>query len=122
MTALLQLHDVTAGYVADIDILRGVDVSVAEGAITRLIGLNGAGKSTIMKTICGFLQPKSGEIRFDGSLVNATTRVSCAGRAWSPGVVPATGAGSSAQATSASARIATRAREPRRRRGLIRCS
>jgi branched-chain amino acid transport system ATP-binding protein len=66
MTALLQLEDVTAGYVADIDILRGVDVSVADAAITGLIGLNGAGKSTIMKTICGFLPPKSGAIRFDG--------------------------------------------------------
>ena len=66
MTALLELRDVTAGYVADIDILRGIDVSVADAAITGLIGLNGAGKSTIMKTICGFLQPKSGTISFDG--------------------------------------------------------
>ena len=62
MTALLTLNDVTAGYVADIDILRTVNVSVAEGAVTGLIGLNGAGKSTIMKTICGFLRPKSGAI------------------------------------------------------------
>jgi branched-chain amino acid transport system ATP-binding protein len=66
MSALLTLKDVTAGYVADIDILRSVDVAVAEGAITGLIGLNGAGKSTIMKTICGFLRPKSGAILFDG--------------------------------------------------------
>ena len=67
MTALLTLRDVTAGYVADIDILRSVNVSVEEGAIAGLIGLNGAGKSTIMKTICGFLRPKSGAIVFDGS-------------------------------------------------------
>jgi branched-chain amino acid transport system ATP-binding protein len=67
MTALLELRDVTAGYVADIDILRGIDITVAAGAITGLIGLNGAGKSTIMKTICGFLQPKSGAICFDGA-------------------------------------------------------
>jgi branched-chain amino acid transport system ATP-binding protein len=66
MNILLQLRDVTAGYVADIDILRRVSVSVTDGAITGLIGLNGAGKSTIMKTICGFLQPKSGIISFDG--------------------------------------------------------
>ena len=67
MTGLLTLKDVTAGYVADIDILRSVNVSVAQGAITGLIGLNGAGKSTIMKTICGFLRPKSGAITFDGA-------------------------------------------------------
>jgi branched-chain amino acid transport system ATP-binding protein len=66
MSSLLTLKDVTAGYVGDIDILRSVDVSVAEGAIAGLIGLNGAGKSTIMKTICGFLRPKSGAITFDG--------------------------------------------------------
>jgi branched-chain amino acid transport system ATP-binding protein len=67
MSALLTLQNVTAGYVADIDILRAVDVSVGEGAVTGLIGLNGAGKSTIMKTICGFLRPKSGAIAFDGA-------------------------------------------------------
>jgi len=66
MSDLLVLKDVTAGYVADIDILRDVNVSVAAGAITGLIGLNGAGKSTIMKTICGFLHPRSGTIAFDG--------------------------------------------------------
>lgn len=66
MSALLILKDVTAGYAADIDILRSIDVSVEAGAITGLIGLNGAGKSTIMKTICGFLRPKSGVIAFDG--------------------------------------------------------
>lgn len=66
MSALLTLKEVTAGYVGDIDILRAVNVSVAEGAVTGLIGLNGAGKSTIMKTICGFLRPKSGAIFLDG--------------------------------------------------------
>jgi branched-chain amino acid transport system ATP-binding protein len=67
MSALLQLENVTAGYIADIEILRGVNVAVQPGGITGMIGLNGAGKSTIMKTICGFLQPNSGTIRFDGA-------------------------------------------------------
>jgi branched-chain amino acid transport system ATP-binding protein len=67
MTALLVLDNVSAGYVADIDILRGVSVKVAPGVITGLIGLNGAGKSTIMKTICGFLRPSSDLIMFDGA-------------------------------------------------------
>lgn len=66
MSALLALENVSAGYVADIDILRNVNIEIAEGAVTGLIGLNGAGKSTIMKTICGFLTPSAGKIQFDG--------------------------------------------------------
>jgi branched-chain amino acid transport system ATP-binding protein len=71
MTALLSLHDVSAGYVAEIDILRGINVAIAPGSITGLIGLNGAGKSTIMQTICGFLPPSAGTIRFDGEDITA---------------------------------------------------
>ena len=66
MSALLVLREVTAGYAADIDILRRVNLTAEAGVITGLIGLNGAGKSTIMKTICGFLHPRSGAIEFDG--------------------------------------------------------
>ncbi len=67
MSPLLVMRDVSAGYVAGIDILRGVTINVEPGAITGLIGLNGAGKSTIMKTICGFLRPHAGTIQFDGA-------------------------------------------------------
>jgi branched-chain amino acid transport system ATP-binding protein len=66
MTTLLELENVTAGYAADIDILRRVNLSVRSGAVTGLIGLNGAGKSTIMKTICGFLHPRAGTIKLEG--------------------------------------------------------
>ena len=64
--ALLTLTSVTAGYAADIDVLRNVSLSIDEGRITGLIGLNGAGKSTLMKTICGFLRPHTGDILYDG--------------------------------------------------------
>jgi branched-chain amino acid transport system ATP-binding protein len=67
MSALLTLSEVTAGYAADIDVLRKVSLSVQSGRITGLIGLNGSGKSTLMKTICGFLEPRSGSIRYDGA-------------------------------------------------------
>jgi len=67
MSALLALDRVTAGYAADIDILRNLCVEVKPGQITGLIGLNGAGKSTLMKTICGFLAPRLGAIRYDGA-------------------------------------------------------
>jgi branched-chain amino acid transport system ATP-binding protein len=64
--ALLELRDVTAGYAQDIDVLRDISLRVEAGRITGLIGLNGAGKSTIIKTICGFLPPKSGTIAYAG--------------------------------------------------------
>lgn len=71
MSPLLVIQNVHAGYVADIDILRGVSIDVAPGTITGLIGLNGAGKSTIMKTICGFLHPHVGTVEFDGADITA---------------------------------------------------
>ena len=67
MSDILRLEDVTAGYVGDIDVLRKLNLAVARGSITGLIGLNGAGKSTVMKTICGFLRPKAGRILYEGT-------------------------------------------------------
>jgi branched-chain amino acid transport system ATP-binding protein len=66
MTGILSVEAVTAGYVADIDILRDVSLEVGAGAITGLIGLNGSGKSTLMKAICGFLHPRRGRIVHEG--------------------------------------------------------
>jgi branched-chain amino acid transport system ATP-binding protein len=66
-SGLLTLSGVTAGYVADIDVLRNVSLSIEKGRISGLIGLNGAGKSTLMKTICGFLRPHAGKIEYDGA-------------------------------------------------------
>lgn len=63
---LLAMADVTAGYLGDIDVLRGVSLTVHAGRISGLIGLNGAGKSTLMKTLCGFLPPKSGQVLLAG--------------------------------------------------------
>ena len=64
--ALLSLAGVTAGYDRDIDVLRDVSLEVHAGQVSGLIGLNGAGKSTVVKTICGFLAPKAGTIEMDG--------------------------------------------------------
>lgn len=63
---LLSLENVTAGYAQDIDVLRDVSFAVHAGEVSGLIGLNGAGKSTVVKTICGFLAPKEGSVRFRG--------------------------------------------------------
>src|SRR6059036_856686 len=64
--ALLEVHDVIAGYLEGIDVLTGVSLAVERGSITGIIGANGAGKSTLLKTIFGFLHPRRGRIVLDG--------------------------------------------------------
>jgi len=66
---LLHVDNVTAGYAQDIDVLRDVSLEVHAGEVSGLIGLNGAGKSTVVKTICGFLAPKAGRIEFRGESI-----------------------------------------------------
>jgi ABC-type branched-subunit amino acid transport system ATPase component len=66
---LLELEQVTAGYAQDIDVLREVSLAVDAGQVSGLIGLNGAGKSTVIKTVCGFLAPKAGRIAFRGESI-----------------------------------------------------
>ena len=63
--ALLELRDVHT-YYGNIHALKGVSLTVEEGEIVTLIGSNGAGKSTTLKTISGLLRPRRGEIHFDG--------------------------------------------------------
>ena len=67
---LLRVDNVTAGYAQDIDVLREVSLEVHAGRVSGLIGLNGAGKSTVIKAICGFLAPKSGRIAYLGESIN----------------------------------------------------
>ncbi len=67
---LLRVDKVTAGYAQDIDVLSEVSLCVKAGEVCGLIGLNGAGKSTVVKTICGFLAPKAGTIEFMGENIS----------------------------------------------------
>jgi len=64
--ALLEVHDVVAGYLEGIDVLNGLSLAVERGSITGIIGANGAGKSTLLKTIFGFVHPRRGRIVLDG--------------------------------------------------------
>jgi branched-chain amino acid transport system ATP-binding protein len=67
---LLDVKDLNVYYGA-IHALQGVSFSVDEGEIVALIGANGAGKSTTLKTVSGILHPRSGQIMLRGkSLVN----------------------------------------------------
>jgi branched-chain amino acid transport system ATP-binding protein len=68
--ALLELRDVHTYYGA-IHALRGVSMKVEEGEIVTLIGSNGAGKSTTLRTISGLLRPREGEIRLRDERIDA---------------------------------------------------
>ncbi|RUU03404.1 sugar ABC transporter ATP-binding protein, partial [Mesorhizobium sp. USDA-HM6] len=62
---LLSLHNIRKSFGA-VDVLHGVDLSVAAGEVVGLVGDNGAGKSTLMKTITGIYRADTGSIEFDG--------------------------------------------------------
>jgi branched-chain amino acid transport system ATP-binding protein len=62
---ILELSNVEASY-GPIQALRGVSLSVTKGKIVTVLGANGAGKSTILKTVSGIIDPAKGQIRFEG--------------------------------------------------------
>ncbi len=65
MGTMLTVNDINVFYGA-IHAIKGVSLEVNEGEIVTLIGANGAGKSTILRTISGLLKPKTGSIQFEG--------------------------------------------------------
>jgi len=65
MTALLELQGVWAGYGGS-DVLRDLTLSVPAGSITCVVGPNGAGKSTILRVVSGQLNPRLGQVTFEG--------------------------------------------------------
>jgi branched-chain amino acid transport system ATP-binding protein len=67
--ALLEVKDIHTYYGA-IHALRGVSLSIEEGEIVTLIGSNGAGKSTTLRTISGLLRPRQGEITLGGKRID----------------------------------------------------
>ena len=84
-TPLLELKNVHAYYGA-IHALKGVSMSVGDGEIVTLLGANGAGKSTTLKTISGLLRPRKGSIDFAGDDLTRrnATQIVKAGVAQSP--------------------------------------
>ena len=66
----IEFDKVVAGYTPSLTILNETTLDARKGEITLLIGPNGAGKSTVLKTLFGLLTPRSGEVRFDGQVVN----------------------------------------------------
>jgi branched-chain amino acid transport system ATP-binding protein len=68
MADMLEIKDIHVYYGA-IHAIKGVSLSVRQGEIVTLIGSNGAGKSTTLRTISGLLKPKEGDILFEGESI-----------------------------------------------------
>jgi branched-chain amino acid transport system ATP-binding protein len=68
-TALLELRNVSVNY-GGIQALREINLTVHSGEIVTLIGANGAGKSTTLRTISRLINPRSGQIFYDGTQIN----------------------------------------------------
>jgi branched-chain amino acid transport system ATP-binding protein len=85
MTAiLLEINAVMAGY-GDVIVLHGINLVVAEGCVTALIGSNGAGKTTTMRCVAGLLKPRQGTLAWRGDVINtlsASERVELGYFAW----------------------------------------
>lgn len=62
---MIEVRDLTKAY-GQLQALKGVSFSVADGEIVGLLGPNGAGKTTIIKTLTGYLQPDEGTVEVDG--------------------------------------------------------
>ncbi len=63
---ILVAEEVVAGYLPGVDILRGCNLTVADGELVGVIGPNGAGKSTLIKAMFGLIPVRSGEVRLRG--------------------------------------------------------
>jgi branched-chain amino acid transport system ATP-binding protein len=70
VTPLLQTHGLTAFY-GDAQALFGIDVELAEGETVAIIGANGAGKSTFMKSVVGLVRARAEQIHFKGQAIGA---------------------------------------------------
>ncbi len=67
---MIEIKDVKFQYNEKDIALKGVSFSIPDGSFTSIIGHNGSGKSTIAKLLVGLLQPTSGEIYYDGELLD----------------------------------------------------
>ena len=67
---LLSTRELSAGYVPEVDILKGVDIDVNAGELVTVVGPNGAGKSTLVKTIMNLAPYRSGSVLLHGEEIS----------------------------------------------------
>ena len=85
MSALLEVRGLQAGYGAS-PVLFGIDLTLAQGEVATLLGRNGMGKTTTLRTILGLTPPRAGEVRFEGERIDGWVpdRIARAGLALVP--------------------------------------
>ncbi|MFT3803021.1 MAG: ABC transporter ATP-binding protein [Burkholderiaceae bacterium] len=66
--AILKLSNIESSY-GPVQAIRGVSLEVRRGTIVTVLGANGAGKTTILKTISGIIDPRKGSVQFDGQSI-----------------------------------------------------
>jgi urea ABC transporter ATP-binding protein UrtE len=82
---MLSVRGLHAGY-GESSVLHGVDLDVSAGEVTALLGRNGMGKTTLLKTVMGLLPARSGSVRFGDAEIERwpTHRIALAGLAYVP--------------------------------------
>ncbi len=70
--AVLEVDELVAGYIPEVNILNGCDLVVEEGEFVGIIGPNGAGKSTLLKAVLGLCHVRSGTVSLDGHDITGT--------------------------------------------------
>lgn len=69
MQVMLKIKDLNV-FFGGIHALKGITFDVPKGKIITLVGANGAGKSTTLRTICGLIKPQKGEVKFENQTIN----------------------------------------------------
>jgi branched-chain amino acid transport system ATP-binding protein len=66
---VLELRGVRVAY-GGVEVVHGVDLGLAAGEVVGMIGPNGAGKSSVLRAVCGLARPSSGQVLFEGRVLN----------------------------------------------------
>ena len=69
MAAMLEVNDIHCAY-DNVPVIHGISLEVNEGEMVAILGANGAGKSTMMRTIAGLMHPTSGSIKLEGEEIS----------------------------------------------------
>jgi branched-chain amino acid transport system ATP-binding protein len=82
---MLEIRRLHGGY-GRLEVLHGLDLSVAEGELVAVIGANGAGKTTLLRTVSGLLRPTGGQVLLDGADISGrpAEKIAAAGLAHVP--------------------------------------